>query len=161
MNVNHEKGTAAQLVPGLYADYLPPALMDRERDYFGYSVTELNLAAAAVATPTFAVQNDSDFLITAICGTARNPAAPTVVFATPAITLQVDDAGAGRNLFNQAVDWRNLCGSAELAFVLPYPKLINRASTVTVTLTNLDAAQAYDVRVTFHGFKIFTWKRGT
>jgi len=45
--------------------------------------------------------------------------------------------------------------------VMPYPKLINRASTVTVTLTNLALAQAYDLRVTFHGFKVFTWKRGT
>lgn len=161
MNRNKEMGSVAVLVPGIYADYLPPQLMDRERDYFAYSVTSLNLLAATVATPTFAVQNDSDFLLASVTGSARDPADPTVQFATPALSIQIDDAGSGRNLFNQATHWDNLCGTAQLPFVLPYPKLINRASTVTVTVTNLDVAQAYDVRITFHGFKIFTWKRGT
>lgn len=146
---------------GVYAHFLPKGVLDKERDYFGYAVTALNLLAGATATPTFAVQADSDFLLTAIAGSARDPANPSVSFATPALALQIDDGGSGRNLFNQAVHWQTVVGDAQLPFVLPYPKFLKQSSTVNVTLTNLDLAQALDVRITFHGFKMFNWARGT
>lgn len=144
-----------------YDKYLPPGLRGKARDYFAYSVNALALAAGTVATPTFSVQADSDFLVTRITGTARNPAAPTVVFLTPALTLLIESGGSGRNLFNQASDWRNIVGTAEESDRKDWPKILQRASTVRVTLTNIDLApgQAYDVRLTFEGFKIFGFER--
>lgn len=161
MNATKGQGAITQLVPGLYTDFLPAGLQDRERDFFGYNVNALNIGpvgaggAGPTATPTFAVQGDSFFLLTGISGTARDPAAPTVRFAAPAITLQINDGGSGRNLFNQEVHWDTMVGDAQLPAFLPYPKLIKPASTVSWTFTNLDAAQLYDLRVVALGFKIF------
>jgi len=152
-------GAPATLVPGLYTDYLPRGMMDRARDFFGYAVQQLPLAVNAIATPTFSVNTDADFLAVALSGVARDPAAPTTVFAAPAITMQVTLQGASRNLYSQAVDWYAVVGTAQEPAYMPYPKLIARGSTVTLTFTNLDAVQAYNVRLVVLGFKIFSWSR--
>ena len=149
----------ASLVPALYTDYLPPRLMKRARDFFSYNVEILPLAAATTDQATFAVQNDSDFLAVSIVGTARDPAAPGTMFANPGITMQIEDSGSGRTLFNRVVDWAQFVGTAALPGFLPYPKVIGRSSTVTFTFANLTAAQDYDIRVAVAGFKIFEWDR--
>jgi hypothetical protein len=154
---------APPLLPSLYAPYLPPAVRANEKDLFAYSIPPvLPLAAAGAAAPTFAVQADSDFLAVAINGIARDPADPTVVFQVPAITLQIFDQGAGRNLFDRAQDWAAIVGTAQLPGFFPYPKLIDRSSTVRVDLASLvpAAGQDYDVRLSLVGFKIFDWARG-
>ena len=152
-------GAPATLVPGLYTDYLPAKMMSRARDFFGYAVQQLPLAVNALATPTFSVDTDADFLAVALAGTARDPNDPTTVFAAPAITLMITLMGASRNLYSQAVDWHSIVGTGQFPAYLPYPKLISRASTVSVFFQNLDAAQPYNVRLVVLGFKIFSWSR--
>lgn len=150
----------ATLVPGLYTDYLPPKLKNRARDFFGYQVTSLNLLAGAAAQANFAVQNDSDFLAVALVGTCRDPANPETLFAAPALTIQIEDSGSGRFLFNQQIDWAQIVGTSQLPAYLPYPKIIPRASVVTWTFTSIAGAQAYDIRAAVLGFKIFDWPKG-
>lgn len=141
-----------------FIQFVPPPLRPYAKDYFGYTVESLNLAGGAVATPTFAVQKDSDFLLCLVTGTARDPANPTVVFAAPALTVLITSSGSGRNLMSRPLDWNNVAGTAQRPFFLPWTKFIQQSSTVEVQLTNLSPAvggQAYDVRMAFHGFKIF------
>lgn len=147
-------------VPALYLDFLPADMRDRPRDFFIYSTPDFtSLAAGASASETFTVQNDSDFLIVALNGTAVDPADETSVFTTPALTVSLRDSGSGREFQNRPQHWRNVMGEAELPSFLPYPKFIDRASDVSLTLSNLSAAQAYRVRVAFMGFKIFNIMR--
>ncbi len=145
---------------GSVLEYLPPELREKARDYFVYAVDFLPLTADSADSDTISIQNDSDFLIVAATAIARDPADPATRFADPPITARIEDTGSGRNLENRAIDWASYFGDAELPFYLPYPKLIDRASTITTTLTNLDAAQDFDVRVAYHGFKIFNWTPG-
>lgn len=149
----------ATLVPALYTDYLPARLKHRARDFFAYQVQVLPLAAAGVGAGTFAVQNDSDFLAVSVVGHVTDPADEATVYANPAITLQVEDSGSGRQLFSQVMHWNQVVGTATLPGFLPYPKIFGRASTVTWNFQNLDAADDYNVRVAFMGFKIFEWDR--
>lgn len=159
MNGGKQTGVQMTVVPGLYLDFLPAEWRENERDYFGYGITAANILAGTTQVPTFSVQADSMFLLTQITGTARDPAAPAVRFPNPALALQIDSGGSGRNMFSQAVHWDTVVGDAQLPYFLPYPKLFEPRAVVNVTMANLDAAQAYDVRITFGGFKIFNYKR--
>lgn len=138
-------------------EYLPPELRQRARDYFAYSTDFLPLAAGTADTESISIQADSDFLLVAATGIARDPADVDSRFAAPAITVQLTDTGSGRQLQNQAQDWLSFFGDSELPFFLPYPKVLDRNSILTTTLENLDGAQDYDVRISYHGFKIFNW----
>lgn len=139
--------------------FIPPRLRNHARDYFAYSVDFLPLAANQAASQTFQVQSDSDFLLMAATATARDPAAVGTVFQAPAITVQLESSGSGRLLFNRAVDFRNIYGDSQLPFLMPHAKYLDGNSTFQTTLTNLNGAggQDYDVRVTYHGFKIFNF----
>lgn len=146
-----------------YLPYIPRELRKYKKDFFAYSVESLGLAAGGAATPNFAVQNDSDFLATHVVGIALNANNVTVAFVNPAVTLEIRDGGSGRLLFNRAFHWNMVVGTAQRPFPLPYPKFIKRASQVDVTFTNLTAgatAQPYDIRVAFHGFKVFEGLEG-
>lgn len=139
---------------------LAPEYWRLAKDYFLFDVDFLPLAAGTTVTRSFTVENDADWLMRAITGTARDPNAVTTVFLTPAITIQIQSTGSGRNAFNRATDWRNVVGIAQDVYTLPLSKWFNANSTVDITLANLSAAQDYDVRLAFHGFKMFGFPWG-
>ena len=145
-------------VPALYTDYLPSELMGAPRDFFVYSVDFLSIAAAGgTGTETFTVQNDSDFLIVAVNGVATDPAAEETLRATSALTIQFVDSGSGRQLQNRAQGYNNVVGTAQLPAYWPFPKFVDRASDFTTTIVNNDTANATRVRLSFLGFKIFSF----
>ncbi len=137
-------------------DTIPQALRGNDRDWFGYPVNALALpAAGGVMNPTFTIAGEADFQCTAINGTARDPAAPGTLFLNPAIMLEIHDGGSGRNFFSQPADWHTVVGTAQHPGKLAYPKFLKRKGTIRVTVINNALLQAYDVRLTFAGFKIF------
>lgn len=142
-------------VPALYTDYLPSELMGAPRDFFVYGVDFLSIAAGATGTETFTVQNDSDFLIVAVNGTAVDPTDEQVAFVTSALTIQFTDSGSGRQLQNRAQSFDNVVGTAQLPAYFPFPKFVDRASDFTTTIANNAGAAAVRVRLSFLGFKIF------
>lgn len=145
-----------------YLDMLTAAQRAKTIEYYSADFRfSPGLAAGATDDPTFTI-GDADFVFTDITGSARDPANPTVLFLAPAITVQINDEGSGRNLFNRPQDWHSRVGSAERAYILPMPFMVKQTSVVTATLVNIALAggQAYDVRLTIGGFKIFPTKRG-
>lgn len=148
----------AQMVEAL--EILPPALRNHARDYFCYAVDFLPLAATTQATQTVQIQADSDFLLMAVAATARDPAAPATVVDPPPVTVELRTSGSGRFLQNRAMDWDNVFGSADLPFLLPFPKYLDANSTFDTILANLDAADDFDIRVSYHGFKVFDFEWG-
>ena len=160
MNAGKETGVQMTTVPELYLDFLPAEWRENERDYYAYAVTALNLAAGATVAPTFSVEANCLFLATSVAGTARDPAAAGVRFANPAVSVLVTSQGSGRNVSNIPIDWLTFVGTSELPMFFPYPKLFEPRAVVNVQLANFDPAQAYDLRVTVHGFKVFNFKRG-
>ncbi len=151
----------APTIPGLYLDFLPPNLRGNPRDYFVYGVDFLNIAAGATQTQTFVVQNDSDFLIVDLAGVEVDPVAEETPLPPSALTIQITDSGSGRNLQNRALGYPTVVGTGQLPAYMPYPKFIDRASEVSVTVVNNHGAgQAYRIRLSFIGFKIFDMMRG-
>ena len=131
------------------------------RDFYAYQATATALAAAVgtTATDIVSIEADANFYLTKISGFGLiGDDAPTVAPAgvIPAVSVQINDTGSGRNLFNEAVPLSAIAGQAGLPFVLDYPRLIQRNSTLQVTFTQLtDNALYSDVFLTFIGFKVY------
>ena len=128
-------------------------------DPFTFVINFLPLAASNTATDNFITQADSGF---AIVKTAFTIASNVDVFVanisdTPKYAPQVitlSDSGSGRDLSNAAVSINTYFGTAERPFVWSRPKVLDPNSTFTARIQNL-VATAFDIRLSFHGFKIF------
>lgn len=137
-----------------YVQFLPPHLRKNAKEGFMYSAVAIPLAAAGTVVATVAIQNDSDFLWVDTRGVCRDPAAVQTIFPNPAVTIQVNDSGSGRNVFQAPLDWVAVVGTAQLPGEFSYPYLAEKAGVLTITFVNL-GAQAYDIRCALGGFKVF------
>lgn len=144
-----------------YVQFLPKHLRQNAKEGFFYFSSAIPLAGVAgtVVNDQVAIQNDSDFLWVSLTGIARDPAALQTVFPNPAVTIQINDSGSGRNVFQQAHDWGAVVGDAQLPGDFEYPYFANRGGTLTVTYTQLDT-QAYDIRLALRGIKVFDFPEG-
>ena len=115
------------------------------------------LAAAASATGSVTIQADSDFMLQKLTYFADIAAAAQTdsTRVIPLITVQITDSGSGRNIFETAIPVPSIYGTGELPFILPTPKLFSARSTINVTVANFDAASAYNLRLSFIGYKVF------
>lgn len=150
----------ARAIRGARMPWFLPMGMDRltkdnfvyTADWFGATV----LGAGATVAVAIQIQADSYFEAVQFNGNVSstdNTTTPSV--ATPPILIQILDSGSGRTMFSSATLWGNVVGTAQLPGFMPYPKLFAPSSTVTVTLTNLDGANARNVRFAMIGFKVF------
>ncbi len=146
------------VVPALYTDYLPSELMGMPRDFFAYGVDFLNIAlGGGTGTEVFTVQNDSDFLIVQVNAVVVDPTAEEVERPGSALTIAFTDSGSGRQLQNRAMGFNNVVGTAQLPSYFPFPKFVDRASDFSTTIVNNGTAEAVRVRLSFLGFKIFSF----
>lgn len=129
-------------------------------DYFIYPVYLASLAPADPATPvTVNISADSDFYWNA---TTYQVAIANAAFLDgtrpiPNITVQIQDNGSNRNLFQVPVPMEGVAGRGEFPYRLVHPRLFTRSTTLTVTLDNYDAAATYvSIYFLMHGFKVYT-----
>lgn len=154
--MNASRGARDRMVamPGIMEEYLPNELRGRPKDFFTYSTSFLPLAAGASASQTIQINSDSHFLIVMAALTARLDVAAATFSPDPPLTAEIQTSGSGRLFQNEPTDVRNVFGSAELPGILPYPKVIDGGSTVTVRLASLGTADL-NIRVAFLGLKIY------
>lgn len=119
------------------------------------------MTAALAQNQQAVVPNEADFECRRIMYHIDAAAAQFVVAAAiiPNITIQIQDSGSGRNLLNNAGPLASIaCAEAAVTPMdLPWPKIFARNSTITITLTNFDAAAATNnIRITMAGRKIFS-----
>lgn len=147
------------LPAGELRDRAEQALRDSQvvRDPFTYTTTFAALAAAANATNNINIQADSDFLILATTYHANvaNAGQTVSTFTYPLATVLLTDSGSGRQFMDSDVSIPDMFGNGQFPFVWPQPKLMAARSTLVVKATNYDAAQAYNLRLNFHGVKLF------
>jgi hypothetical protein len=112
------------------------------------------LALSATQTLGLNITADADFVI--LYGTRIVTAVDNTTFVAnvPELVTLVD-TGAGRQLMSSAVHIDELFGTGQLPAYWSFPKLMRAGSTLSVTLQNLEAT-ARNVRLSFHGFKVFT-----
>lgn len=73
----------------------------------------------------------------------------------PQVSIQIQDTGSSRVLFNNAVPVPNVFGTGQLPFILPVPYVFRPRSAMQLTVQNFSAASAYNLRLSFIGSKIF------
>jgi hypothetical protein len=149
--------TSPAITPALnpFFGLLPQELWDKAKDFFIYGADWTSLDASETETQDIAIESDSDFLIVAGNAVAYASASPETVIDDRPFTVQIYDNGSGRRAMNRPIHIDNFFGDGKLPGYWPFPKLIPRASTLSTTLTNLDTANAYVVKIGYMGFKIF------
>jgi hypothetical protein len=127
------------------------------KEFFVYEEDFLALAIGTSAAGNINIQADSDFVLQKLTyfadvAAAGQTAATRVV---PLATLQITDTGSGRNVMESAVPITSIFGTGELPFILPTPRLFLARSTIAITVANFDAADAYNIRLSFIGYKVY------
>lgn len=146
----------AQILPPLnpFLGLLPKNLWKRVKDFFVYTVEWLPLNISETSSRQFQTKGDSDFLImetVAVVSSTDNLTLTTF----PPMLVMVEDSGSGRKMMDKAVHLTNLFGTAQQPAIWTYPKRIRPNSTVSVETQNLSGASAFNVRLSFKGFKVF------
>lgn len=146
-------------VTALALALLPQSDRVRSKDYQAYSLewTPINAGAANVPQQ-FQIDANHDFVGLFLTGNSTDTANPPVEDTTPQLTLMFK--AADRQVFDKNVHWRQVIGSGQSPFPLPFPWWLSRATTLFAQLTNLGTA-ARNVRITLHGFILHTYGAST
>lgn len=150
-----QKGNVPWWMPNSYKNLI--ALRQVDFDYFVYGTDFTPLALSATASNNIAISGDADFCILSAV-LVETDTANTVFLAASPILFMLTDTGSGRDLANTPVHADNWFGTAQEPKYWDVPKIIRRNSTFRVTAQNLEAT-ARNVRVAFHGFKIFPYSQ--
>jgi hypothetical protein len=142
---------------GNYPFWYPKAArqLDLAIDYFVYGTDFTPLALSATVANSIPINSDSAFYI--LSGVLVETAQDNTTFmANRPLLAMLSEAGGARNLANTPIHVNNWFGTAEEPKYWDIPKLLLPNSTFQVQLQNLEAV-ARNVRVAFHGFKIFNY----
>lgn len=129
------------------------------RDFYVYEedFAAADFTAGAALNGSIEIQADSDFVwqkatyFADIAAASQTDSSRVI----PLATVQLIDTGSGRNLFESAVAVPSVFGVGELPFVLPIPRLFFARSTIQVQVTNFNASAAYNMRLSFVGYKAY------
>lgn len=129
------------------------------RDLYTYQVsfTAANLTSGATLNGSINIDADSDFVWQKAIYFADDAAADQTDSSRiiPLVTAIITDTGSGRQLMQAGVPVPSIFGTGQLPFVLPIPRLFFASSTISVQVANFNAATAYDLYLSFVGFKAY------
>lgn len=130
-------------------------------DYFIYPLSVASIAPGVAATAVVQLQisADSDFYWNAtsvmadIAGAVQTDSSRVL----PLVTVQIQDQGSNRNLFNSAVPITGIAGANGEPYRLVHPRLFTRATSISATFVNISAATTYaNLFLLLHGFKVYS-----
>lgn len=139
---------------GAYPFWFPQKARGLAIDYFTYGTNFTPLAAGSTTTNPINITNDSAFCILSAV-LVETDTTNLVFLPQRPLLAKLQDSGAGRDLSNVATHVDNWFGTAEEPKYWDIPKILSPNTTFSVQMQNLDPANARNVRVNFHGFKIF------
>lgn len=141
---------------GNFPFWFPEGAKSLQLDYFAYATDFTPLGASLTVTNNINISGDSAFMILSAV-IVETDTTNTTFLADMPLMAQLSDTGSGRAFSNTAVHADNWFGTAQLPKYWDVPKLLAPNATFNVTLQNLEAV-ARNVRVAFHGFKIFGFR---
>jgi hypothetical protein len=142
---------------GRYPFWFPAGAKNLAIDYFAYGTDFTPLGASSTTANSIPINSDSAFII--LSGVLVETATDNTTFlANRPLLASMSEGGSGRNLSNTPLHVNNWFGTAELPKYWDIPKVLLPNSTFQVQLQNLEAV-ARNVRVAFHGFKIFDFAK--
>jgi hypothetical protein len=126
-------------------------------DYFAYGTDFEPLAASATTTRSIQINSDSAFMVLSAT-MVETDTANTTFLANRPLLVSLSTGGAALNLSNTPIHADNWFGTAEEPKYWDVPKVLLPNTTFNVQLQNLEAT-ARNVRVAFHGFKLFKFTK--
>jgi len=129
----------------------------RRRDFFIYEAEAAVIGVGLTVTDTIQIQADAHFILQKltfqadIAGAALTDGARIL----PNVLVQITDTGSNRQLFFNPVPIVNFCGTGELPFILPNPRLFMKTSTIQIDFTSFEAVITPTVRMSFIGYKLY------
>jgi len=151
---------AAALIDALgggYPFWFPKEARNNALDFFTYGTDFEPLVASATTTRAIQINSDSAFMILSAT-MVETDTANTVFLANRPLLVQLATGGASLSLGNTPIHADNWFGTAEQAKYWDVPKVLLPNTTFNVTLQNLEAVDR-NVRVAFHGFKLFKFTK--
>lgn len=141
---------------GQYPFWFPKKARGLAMDYFVYGTDFVPLALSATQNNAIQINSDSAFLVLSavLVETATDN---TTFFANRPLLADLSTGGASLSLSNTPIHVDNWFGTAEEPKYWDVPKLLLPNTTFNVQLQNLEAV-ARNVRVAFHGFKLFRYR---
>lgn len=127
------------------------------QSFFVYVFTfnDASIAPAATILDSITIENDAFFLLQEINAVVSNSGLTDIV-STPLATLQIQDTGTGRNMFQRPVSLLSVTGNGSLPFIMPVSTLFKQLSTLQATVVNYDAAETYGrIQIALIGSKVF------
>lgn len=123
--------------------------------FYTYGLSFLALGVGASSTQTLAIDAQSDFILRKMNQFSDIGAAGTVesTRVMPNATILMTEASSSVQFMNIAIAIPSLFGSGGNPFILPIPVLLKAQSILTVTVTNYDAANTYNIRLAFIGVR--------
>lgn len=120
---------------------------------YGYNLTFSALASGGTASQTINIAANADFIVTGIHHRANVAAAGqnASTKVAPLARILITDSGSNEQFMNSAVDLENYSSNDQFMINLDYPRIVSGRSTLTVQLTNYDAAQTYNIDLFFRG----------
>jgi len=112
-------------------------------EYFTYTTPPVQLPPLGAATTTIAITREADFYITKIVRESDGP-----------FDYLVHDSSNDRQWSNLPLHSNLGAGTAEHPLILPKPRFVARASTITIEVTDLSMA-TNGVRLAFIGYKSY------
>lgn len=113
---------------------------------YDYTTGSQVVTAGNTAIVQISVGIDAHFLIQKIVGTRTSQAPALVTIRT---------GGNDRQWMDKAVHFDNLVGNAQFPNILPAPRLVERGSTISITIQNLSAAVSGTYEIILSGLKLF------
>lgn len=113
---------------------------------YDYTTGIVSVAAGGTASIQLSIQIDSHFLVQKIVGVRSSQ--------TPALVI-IKTGGYDKQWMNEAVHFDNLVGNSQFPNILPAPRLVERGSTILVTIQNLSTTVAGTYEIIFSGLKLF------
>ena len=129
----------------------------QSKDFFVYQIDFAAIAAAGVGVGNISIQADSDFRLEKTVAFAAIAAAGQTAssLVLPLMTVLLTDTTSGRQLSSGAVPIPSMFGTATDPFIWETPHIFGARSTLTVNVTNFDAANTYVLRLSFIGTKLY------
>jgi hypothetical protein len=146
----------ALIQQGMYPWWYPEGAKGMLVDYFVYGTDFTPLALSATATNNINIDGSSAFCVLSAVIVETDTTNATFLAMQP-LLAQLQDTGSNRTLSNTPIHASNWFGTAQEPKYWDVPKVLAPNATFNVTMQNLEAT-ARNVRVAFHGFKIFGFR---
>lgn len=125
---------------------------------YTYNAVFNALPAAGTAQQTVQIDAAAPFLIISstfhadLAGAAQTSS----TYQWPNVTVLLTDTGSNRQLMDQGVPLTSIFGNGMFPYLWPESKLMAANSGLQVQVTSQEAANTPNLRLAFHGYKIYS-----